>query len=134
MALSPKEKSALKHFKDGLNQALGAQLIELKLFGSKARGDDRPDSDLDVLVIVTDDDWRICDVVYGIATDILLQTEVSVSPKVISKNLLEKLQKENTFFVRNISRDASIQKAYLEVVFRNIIFFFIIQIALAKSF
>jgi predicted nucleotidyltransferase len=106
VALSPKEKSALKHFKDGLNQALGAQLIELKLFGSKARGDDRPDSDLDVLVIVTDDDWRICDVVYGIATDILLQTEVSVSPKVISKNLLEKLQKENTFFVRNISRDA----------------------------
>lgn len=106
MALSTKEKSALRHFKDGLNQALGAQLIELKLFGSKARGDDRADSDLDVLVIVADDDWNICDVVYGVATDILLQTEISVSPKVISKNLLEQIQKEDTFFVRNISRDA----------------------------
>jgi len=106
VALSTKEKSALKHFKDGLNQALGAQLIELKLFGSKARGDDRPDSDLDVLVIVTDDDWRICDVVYGVATDTLLQTDISISPKVISKNLLEQLQKEDTFFLRNISRDA----------------------------
>jgi predicted nucleotidyltransferase len=106
VALSTKEKSALRHFKDGLNQALGAQLIELKLFGSKARGDDRADSDLDVLVIVADDDWNICDVVYGVATDILLQTEISVSPKVISKNLLEQIQKEDTFFVRNISRDA----------------------------
>jgi len=106
MALTTKEKSALKHFKDGLNQALGARLIELKLFGSKARGDDRLDSDIDVLVIVTDDDWRVCDTVYGVATDILLQTDISISPKVISKNLLEQLQKEDTFFLRNISKDA----------------------------
>lgn len=106
MALSTKEESALKHFKAGLRQALSTQLIELKLFGSKARGDDRPDSDIDVLVIVTEDDWRICDVVYGVATDILLQTDISVSPKVISQNLLEQLQKEDTFFSRNISKDA----------------------------
>lgn len=106
MALSIKEKSVLKEFKTSLEQVLGGQLIELKLFGSKARGDDRPDSDLDVLVIVTDDDWRICDVVYGVATDILLQTDISISPKVISKNLLEQLQKEDTFFLRNIIRDA----------------------------
>ena len=106
MALSIKEKSVLKEFKTSLEQVLGGQLIELKLFGSKARGDDRPDSDLDVLVIVTNDDWRICDVVYGVATDILLQTDISVSPKVISKNLLEQLQKEDSFFLRNIIRDA----------------------------
>ncbi len=106
MALSTKEKSALQQFKADLNQAFGPKIIELKLFGSKARGDDRPDSDIDLLVIVTDDDWRICDVVYGIATDILLQTDISISPKVISKNRLEQLQKEDTFFLRNISRDA----------------------------
>jgi len=106
VALSTKEKSALKHFKAGLCQALGNMLIELKLFGSKARGNDRPDSDIDVLVIVTDEDWHICDVVYGIATDILLQTDISISPKVISKNQLEQLKKEDTFFLRNISRDA----------------------------
>jgi predicted nucleotidyltransferase len=106
MALNAKEKSALKQFKATLEQTLPGQLIELKLFGSKARGDDRPDSDIDVLVIVTDDDWRICDVVYSIATDILLQTDISISPKVISKNQLGQLQKEDTFFLRNISRDA----------------------------
>jgi predicted nucleotidyltransferase len=106
MALNAKEKSALKKFKAALEQTLAGQLIELKLFGSKARGDDKPDSDIDVLIIVADDDWRICDVVYGIATDILLQTDISISPKVISKNQLEQLHKEDTFFLRNISRDA----------------------------
>jgi predicted nucleotidyltransferase len=106
MKLDTREKSALTQFKADLKRVLSGQLIELKLFGSKARGDDRPDSDIDVLVIVTDDDWRICDVVYGIATDILLQTDISISPKVISKNQLEQLRKEDTFFLRNISRDA----------------------------
>ena len=59
MALSTEEKSALMQFKADLEQALGSQLIELKLFGSKARGDDQPDSDIDVLVIVATDDSHI---------------------------------------------------------------------------
>jgi len=104
--LSTKEKSALLQFKAGLEQALSGQLIELKLFGSKARGDDQPDSDVDVLVIVASDDWRICDTVYDIATDILLQTDLCISPKVISKNKFDQLRKEHTSFIRNVSRDA----------------------------
>ena len=106
MALSPDEKSALSNFKAALKQALSGQLVELKLFGSKARGDDQPDSDMDVLVIVASDDWHISDTVYDIATDIFLQTDFCISPKVISKSIFDKLQKENTSFIRNISTDA----------------------------
>lgn len=104
--LSAQEQSILKEFKNRLKEVLESQLLELKLFGSKARGDDKPNSDIDVLVIVTTDDWRICDVVYDIVTDIFLQTDISISPKVISKKFLEQIQKEDTFFFRNISRDA----------------------------
>lgn len=106
MALSTEEKSGLEQFKVGLKKILGDQLIELKLFGSKARGDDRPDSDLDVLVIVATDDWHICDTVYDIATDILLQTDLCISPKIISKDKFNQLRKENTSFICNVSRDA----------------------------
>ena len=106
MALTTKEKSALKHFKAGLKQALGSQLTELKLFGSKARGDDQPDSDIDVLTIIESDDWHIRDTVYDVATDILLQMDVCISPKVISKNRFDRLCKEGTSFIHNVSRDA----------------------------
>jgi len=106
MALSKKERSALKQFKIRLEEVLGSQLIEMKLFGSKARGDDQPNSDIDVLVIVATDDWHISDTVYDIATDIFLQTDLCISPKVISKNIFDKLQKEKTSFIRNINRDA----------------------------
>ncbi|MHC4574184.1 MAG: nucleotidyltransferase domain-containing protein [Planctomycetota bacterium] len=106
MALSAEEKSALRHFKTGLEQALGKRLIELRLFGSKARGDDRPNSDMDVLVIVASDDWHIRDTVYDVATDILLQMDTCISPKVISKNRFDQLGKQGTSFIHNISKDA----------------------------
>ena len=106
MALSTEEKSALKNFKNFLKQILGKQLIELKLFGSKARGDDRPNSDLDLLIIVATDDWHIRDKVYDVATDVLLQMDVCISPKVISKSKFVQLCKEGTSFVHNVSKDA----------------------------
>jgi predicted nucleotidyltransferase len=106
MTLSAKEKSVLKQFKAGLEQALGGQLIELKLFGSKARGDGRPDSDVDVLVIVTTDDWHIRDKVYDVATDMSLQVDICISPKVISKSRFVQLCKEGTSFIHNVSKDA----------------------------
>jgi len=106
MALSPDEKSALSNFKAALKQALSGQLVELKLFGSKARGDDEPDSDMDVLVIVASDDWHIRDTVYDVATDMLLQWDVCISPKVISKNRFDQLCKEGTSFIHNVSKDA----------------------------
>ena len=106
MALSMKERSALKQFKISLEQVLGSQLIEMKLFGSKARGDDQPNSDMDVLVIVATDDWHIRDKVYDVATDMLLQVDICISPKVISKNKFDQLRKEGTSFIYNVSKDA----------------------------
>ncbi|MBA7703310.1 hypothetical protein ES703_112092 [subsurface metagenome] len=106
MALSSEEKSALTQFKADLERVLSGQLIELKLFGSKARGDDQPDSDIDVLVIVVTDDSHIRESVYNIVTDILLQTDLCISPKIISKDKFDQLRKENTSFIRNVSRDA----------------------------
>jgi predicted nucleotidyltransferase len=104
--LSAKEKAVLKQFKASLEQVLGTQLVELKVFGSKARGDDRPDSDIDMLVIVSSDDWHIRDKVYDVATDILLQADVCISPKVISKSRFDQLCKEGTSFIHNVGKDA----------------------------
>lgn len=105
MPLNKQEETALKQFKADLQQVLGNQLIELNLYGSKARGDDHPDSDVDVLVIVAGQDWRICDTVYDIATDILLQTNVCISPKVISESKFGQLREEGAAFIRNIDKD-----------------------------
>ncbi len=103
--LSRIEQSALKKFKTAVEDALAGQLMEMKLFGSKARGDARKDSDIDVLVIVSSDDWRLCDVVCDIATDVLLESEVCISPKVISKRRFQDQSAMGNPFVRNVVRE-----------------------------
>jgi len=83
--LSDQEKSILRQFKASLEQTLSGQLIEMRLFGSKARGDDHTDSDIDVLIIVASDDWHIRDKVYDVATDMLLQADVCKQRRLSAK-------------------------------------------------
>ncbi len=103
--LNEKEKSALKKFKAAVEKAMAGNLVEVKLFGSRARGDARKDSDIDVLVITATGDWHMSDLVYGVATDILLEDEVCISPKVINKENYDHLRKMGTPFIRNVIRE-----------------------------
>src|SRR5687767_14730406 len=63
--LTAPEHEALRLFKQKLVVAFPGRLEELKLFGSKARGDAGADSDVDVLVVLRtgsgQDELRICD-------------------------------------------------------------------------
>jgi predicted nucleotidyltransferase len=52
LKLRSKDAAALEEFLRGLRSALGKNLLEAKLFGSKATGRDQPDSDIDMLVVV----------------------------------------------------------------------------------
>ena len=47
-------KTLLKKLKSGLQQMYGEQFRAAFLFGSYARGDNNPDSDVDVLIILSD--------------------------------------------------------------------------------
>ncbi|MBU1931970.1 MAG: nucleotidyltransferase domain-containing protein [Bacteroidota bacterium] len=105
LGLSEKEQLVLKKFRLALEETIGGNLIELKLFGSKARGDARNDSDIDVLVITADGDWRMRDIVYGVVTDIFLEDEIDISPKVINKRNYDYLYKMKTPFIKNLIRD-----------------------------
>jgi predicted nucleotidyltransferase len=105
MKLNEKEQQALRKFGMALKEALTDNFLEVKLFGSKARGDARKDSDIDVLVIISSGDWHMCDVVYDIATDILLETEVCISPKVISRKEYNNLYNSGNPFIKNVLRE-----------------------------
>lgn len=70
------ERSALKTFVARLGTQLTVPVHEVWLFGSKARGDSGPDSDVDVLVILEEVDARQVDAVHLIGARVSLEHDV----------------------------------------------------------
>ena len=87
--LSEKDADALRAFVSAVRDALGPDLVELRLFGSKARGDDTPESDVDVMVVVQTDTLEVKNHVYDAAFQVGLTYEVYISPMVVARSVLE---------------------------------------------
>lgn len=49
--LSEEDRRAVERFRDELRSRYGARIKDLRLYGSKVRGDDHDESDIDVLVL-----------------------------------------------------------------------------------
>ncbi len=80
MALQITADPILTRLRAALNAAFGERIERLVLFGSRARGDARPDSDYDVALFLYDlaDRWRVMHQLGEIETDILYDTGAPV--------------------------------------------------------
>lgn len=103
--VTDKDRAALAEFVRRVRAALGANLLDLRLFGSKARGDDAADSDIDVAVIVQAADGAVEDLVIDIAFDIDLAFDVYLSPRVIPTAVLHDPVWKLTGFVQAVERE-----------------------------
>jgi predicted nucleotidyltransferase len=103
--LSEKDADALREFVAAVRDALGPNLVELRLFGSKARGDDAPDSDIDVMVVVETDTPDIKNQVYEIAFQIGLTNDVYISPRVVAQAVLQHPVWRITPFLKAVARE-----------------------------
>jgi uncharacterized protein len=52
------ERRVLERYIESVRSHYGATLRDVLLFGSRARGDARPDSDFDLAIVLEDGDWR----------------------------------------------------------------------------
>jgi len=94
----------LETLRQEFSQALGDQLEGILLFGSRARGEERPDSDIDVLVIVRSEfDYNyLIKRTSPIVSALSLQYDVVISRAFISK---ERFEQEQSPFLLNVRRE-----------------------------
>jgi len=101
-----KEKQVIFSFKKALEKSLGQNLVSLQLFGSKARGNYRKDSDIDLLLILREKNHRVEEIIYNIVTDLMLKSGIYLSVKIFDLKSFEKLNQIPTVFMQKIKEEA----------------------------
>jgi len=81
--LTHEERQAVDAFVKALHRQYPERVRDVILFGSKARGDSHPDSDIDILILVDDDDWRFSHAISRLAARISLNYDVLLGPRVL---------------------------------------------------
>jgi uncharacterized protein len=104
-SLEPREKQAIAEFLDILVQRHGERVHQTMLFGSKARGDSGPASDIDLLIITDRDDWRLSHSISDIAADVSLEYNVIIGPRVIGHERWERMKRDRFTLYRNVTTD-----------------------------
>jgi predicted nucleotidyltransferase len=86
LRLSPYEQTTLAAFAAVVRRRFGARLAALELFGSRARGEGRDDSDLDLLVSIRGLSRSERNQVIDDAADLTLETGLVLSPLVVDSD------------------------------------------------
>lgn len=103
--LSELEKRSLDLFISRVRSALKANVVSMRLFGSRARGKGLEDSDIDILVLLKKVDVRIKNSIWDTANDIFLDTWINISPLVMTKDAFQKLADRERLIAKNIEKD-----------------------------
>jgi predicted nucleotidyltransferase len=101
----PRVLAAAADLKASVGSRFGARLLELTLFGSYARGDWGPDSDVDVLVVVDGLTHGEKREVSDLAEDVYFETLVRLAPLALSGDEMQTLRAREYLIASEIERD-----------------------------
>ena len=91
--LSRREQEAVDVFVRRLYDRYGDRVRSAVLFGSKARGDAGPESDIDLLVTLGDDDPQLRSSVRRLAARVSLEYELLLSVRAVSRSQWDQLSR-----------------------------------------
>lgn len=103
--LNKKEKKVIISFVKELKEKLGDEIITIRLFGSKVRGDFKEDSDLDIFILVKERTQKIRDILSEIEVEYDIKYNLPIST--VLYNLVEyrKNKELNSFFFENVEKE-----------------------------
>lgn len=88
-----------------LHDELGDNLLEIRLFGSYARGEARVDSDLDVLVVVNSLPLPVKERVLEVIADVSLEYDLVIGPVIWDLDRRRQHELHQTLLLKNIQAE-----------------------------
>jgi predicted nucleotidyltransferase len=101
--LNLNEKKAVAELKEELTRKYN--LVEFKLFGSKARNVADKESDIDIFIVIENTDWTIEKGIYELCFEISLRYDVLLSPVIFSKKDINNHIIQATPFYQVVARE-----------------------------
>lgn len=105
LILNESEQTAVHTFLQKLRQGYGETIQQTILFGSKARGESSPDSDIDILIVVAEESWPLRDEISVIAARISLEYDVLISPRVIGQHRWQRMMQDQFNLYKNVVKE-----------------------------
>jgi predicted nucleotidyltransferase len=97
--------TVLAEFRDELRRRFGADLLDVRLFGSYARGEADEDSDLDVFVLLREVSWATRREVLDLAGDLFARHGLLVSPTVFDAARYDAWRLQERPLVMDVERE-----------------------------
>jgi len=105
--LNKVEKKVVMAFAKELKDKFGDDIITIKLFGSKVRGDFNKDSDIDLFILVRIRKKGVLrNKISDIAADYIYDYDIPLANVVYSKYEYEKNKELGSFFTENVEKEA----------------------------
>jgi predicted nucleotidyltransferase len=101
--MQEKDLRVLEKFKSLVSQR--AKVIEIRVFGSRARGDATAESDLDVLVVVDHLDYTIERYISDCAWEAGFPEDVLIMPFAVSIDSIRNSPLSESVFIKNVYRE-----------------------------
>ena len=108
MKLTREEQNWLEVYRQALSQQFPGLVERIIIFGSKARGTATADSDLDLLVVIREGDWRLKDAITQPGYLLAIGTDVVPSIIVYTVEEWELHRKRQAPFWQTVTRDGVI--------------------------
>ena len=99
------EEEVIEDFSEQVYHKLGGSVVSILLFGSKARGDYRKNSDTDILVVLKNPSEDQINYIYGVVMNLVGKYKIYLSVKIFSEKEFEHYKSIPTMFISNVLKD-----------------------------
>ena len=103
--LAPDEWRAVAGLAQELRRRYPERVLQTVLFGSKARGDSQPGSDIDILVVVDREEWQLAHAISTLAANASLEHDVVIGPRVIGTERWERMKQRRFGLYLNVASE-----------------------------
>ena len=105
LALNQKEEQAVKAFVAAIRKNLKDEVLEIKIFGSKVRGDYFQDSDIDTLIVLRERSRPFIDTLYEELLAFELEYDSKISLTIFSQSEYQHNLDVHTPFMESLANE-----------------------------